>query len=146
MTGDSLPDDHHVAHYFGRAATDEDGRPALHAFLPRQSETYLSVNWMEYFKAPSRTAAIECVRRVLRTRITVKRSGKLWVLNVGAAKEAARGAGNEMLCVEHQPEDGDLSHAGIGGYTGDDMVVAAALQSLVHDDEHLYSATVTDSR
>ena len=140
MTGDSLPDDHHVAHYFGQAAIDEDGLPALHAFLPRPSEQYLSVNWLEYLHARSRAVAIECVRRVLRTKLTIKRSGKLWVLNVGAAKEAARHVGNRTLCIEHQPEDGDPSHAGIGGYAGDDMVVAAALQSLVVHDEDLYPA------
>ena len=131
MTGDPLPDDDHFAHYCSPRQIDDDGRPAAHAFLPRESEEYLSANWLEYFGVP-RAAAIECVRDALgKKNFTLRRSGRLAVLNVGTAKKAARDAGNETLCVDHQPEEGDPSHSGIGGYTRDDMLVGTALQSVV---------------
>ena len=139
MTGDPLPDDDHFAHYCSPRQIDEEGFPALHAFLPRETEKYLSVNWLEHFEAPSREIAIECVRRALRAKITVRRKGRLWVLNVADAKEATRGIGNEALWIEHLPDDDvDPSHAGVRGYTGedggyteDDLNLAAALQSVV---------------
>ena len=137
MTGDPLPDEDHFAHYCSPRQIDEEGFPALHAFLPRETEEYLSVNWLEHFEAPSREIAVECVRQALRTKIKLKRSGGLWVLNVAAAKDAARDAGNETLWVEHLPDE-DPSHAGVRGYTEeradyteDDLNLAAALQSLV---------------
>lgn len=130
MTGDPLPDNAHVAHYCSRGQIDDDGRPAAHAFLPRKSEKYLSANWLEYFGVPHATA-IECVRGALGKKLTLRRSGRLAVLNVGAAKKAVRDVANETLSVEHQPEEEDPSHSGIGGYTRDDMLVGTALQSVV---------------
>ena len=135
MTGDPIPDSDHVAHYCSLSKI-EDGLPASDAFLPRRSEEYLSVNWLEHFAdAPDTTSAIQCIRDVLREKIKVKGSGRLAVLDVGEVRRAARKVGNGALRVEQQPEDEDPSHAGIMGYEGgrtqSDLRVAAALQSLV---------------
>ena len=130
----SIPDDHHVAHYCKPSQVD-DGVPSPDAFLPRRTEDYRSVNWLEFFGALSRTDAVERVRESLRGKaFTIKPSGRLAVLNVGEAKSAARGAGRPVR-VEHAPEQNDPSHAGIMGYAAGDVPVAEALQSLVHSED-----------
>ena len=49
MTGDQLPDDDHVAYYCSSFRIDGRGLPSARAFLPRDKEKHLSVNWLEYF-------------------------------------------------------------------------------------------------
>ena len=48
--GDSIPDADHVTHYC-RPRVYPDGQFTAAAFLPRASEVYLSVNWIEFFRA-----------------------------------------------------------------------------------------------
>ena len=132
----SLPDGHHVARYCKPSQVD-DGTPSPDAFLPRRNEDSLSVNWLEFFGVLSRADAVERVREALRRKaFTIKRNGRLAVLNVGDAKTAALSAGRPVR-VEHQPTSDDPSHAGIMGYAAGDVPVAEALQSLVHG-ENLY--------
>jgi hypothetical protein len=45
MTGDLIPDTDHVAHYLSKQR-QKGGELSQHAFLPRRSEKYLSVNWL----------------------------------------------------------------------------------------------------
>lgn len=141
MTGEQLPDDDHVAYYCSSSKIDGRGLPSARAFLPRDHENHLSVNWLERFEEPDRPSAVARVRLVLDKKIKIRPSGQLAVLNVGEAKNAARGAGNTTLGVEHRPEPCDPSHAGITGYSSGDMVVGLALQSLVRD-EHMYPAMI----
>ena len=120
---------------------DGRGLPSARAFFPGAHKKHLSVNWLEHFGEPDRPSAVARVRLVLDEKITIRPSGWLAVLNVGEAKNAASGAGNTTLGVEHLPEPCDPSHAGITGYSSGDMVVGLALQSLVRD-EHMYPAVI----
>ena len=141
MTGDQLPETDHVAYYCSSSKIDDRGLPSARAFLPRNHEQHLSVNWLEHFGEPNQPRAVARVRLVLANKMTIRRSGKLAVLNVGEVKNAARRAGNTTLGIEHRPEPCDQSHAGITGYSSGDLVVGLALQSLVRD-EHMHPAVL----
>ncbi len=125
-----IPDSDHVVRYCKPSQVD-DGVPSPAAFLPRRTEGYLSVNWLEFFGALSRLDAVERVREAFRGKdYEIKHTGRMAVLNVGEAKTAARDAGRPVR-VEHVPEPDDASHAGVMGYATSDVLVGEALQSLV---------------
>lgn len=131
MTGDPLADGHHVVRYCPPSQVNDDGLPAVHAFVPRESDTHLSVNWLEYFTGD--IDPIEQLRVVLDAKLTIKKTGRLVRLNVGDAKSAAHTAGCDSLDIEERPTEDDPSHAGIVGYTHEDLDVATALRSLVRE-------------
>ena len=71
--------------------------PSAEAFMLKQDEEYLSVNWLEYFNAPDLTAAVERIRETFRNkRYQVRRNARFTVLNVEAAKHAIHGATKTM--------------------------------------------------
>ncbi len=61
----------------------------------------------------------------------LRQNGRFAVFNVGAAKTAAREASGRTLHIEHLPLDDDKSHAGVFGYTHDDLAVALEIKALV---------------
>ena len=102
------------------------------AFRLRQDEEYLSVNWVEYLGAPDLTAAIERIRDVFRRKnYALRANGRFALLQVGAAKRAIHEGAGYALRFDHLPFDNDESHAGVFGYTADDLAVAAELAVLV---------------
>ena len=102
------------------------------AFIPRRSEDYLSVNWLEYFGETDLNAAVERVREVFRSKeFQVRPNGRFAVLNIGTAKTAIHEAVGRTLNVDHLPLNDDQSHAGILGYASEDLAVAIELAALV---------------
>ena len=114
------------------SAVDERGLPLSAAFIPRQAEEYLSVNWLEYFGEIDLGAAVERVREVFRSKnYQVRPNGRFAVLNVGAAKTTVREGLDQSLRINHLSLDDDESHSGILGYTSQDLAVAVELRALV---------------
>lgn len=105
------------------------------AFVPRPNEEDLSVNWLEVFGNLPQRQAVDCIRSVLQGKLTLKHRGRLAVLNVGAAKDAARRIDGCDLRVTYQPEGNDPSHAGIGGWEAvdDPLILALELRRVVLD-------------
>lgn len=133
MTGDILPDADHVSRYCKPSAVDRQGRPMAAAFLPRRDEEFLSVNWLEYCGLPDLEAAVGQVRMQFQGRgYGLRRNGRFAVLNVGTAKAAVSQQLQRQLRIDHQPRDGDESHAGIHGYSCTDLAVAAELGLVSH--------------
>ena len=131
MTNPSLPDEDHVSRYC-KPSTVEHRMPMSAAFIPRPSEEYLSVNWLEYFGEPTLDSAIDKVRAVFSKKgYTVARNGRFAALNIGAAKRAVPKDMGLTLRINHIPLDDDQSHAGILGYTSNDLVVAVELVALL---------------
>lgn len=132
MTDVPLPDGDHVSRYCKPSAVDEGGLPLTAAFLPKQGEEYLSVNWLEYFRAQDLTAAADQVRQVFRNKnYRLRPKGRFAVLEVGVAKTAVHEATGKNLRVSHLPVSDDESHSGIIGYNADDLAVAVELKVLV---------------
>ncbi len=132
MTNQPIPNDDHVSRYCKPSVINSIGQPMASAFSPRQDETYLSVNWLEYFGHPDLDVAIDRVRAVFQKKdYRVVRNGRFAVLNVGAVKTAAHEATGPALQVEHLPSNVDGSHAGILGYSAEDFAIATELAALV---------------
>lgn len=132
MTHVSVPDEDHVSRYCKPSAVNESGLPLSAAFLPKQGEEYLSVNWLEYFRALDLTVAVDQVRHVfLNKNYRLRPRGRFAVLNVGAAKTAVREGTGKSLRVNHLPVNDDETHSGIIGYKADDLAVAVELKALV---------------
>ena len=144
MEGDLLPDGDHVSRYckpshFDRASS----RPKTGAFQRQDrrsdlgivaKEQYLSVNWLEFFGAVDREAAIEYVREAFLDKgYGLRPNGRFLVLNVGAAKFAASEADGAELSFTHMPRPDDDSHSAILGLPDDDLDVAVELKLLVTD-------------
>ena len=68
MNRKALDDDDHVSRYCS-PRTIENGMPTGVAFLPRTTDDYLSVNWLEYFNEPSFASAIAKIRDVFAQRV-----------------------------------------------------------------------------
>ena len=141
MTGEILPDSGHVSRYCKPSAVDRQGKPMAAAFLPRSDEEFLSVNWLEYCSLPHLEGAVGHVRTQFQRRgYGLRRNGRFAVLNVGTAKTAVSQRLQRRLRIDHQPRVGDNSHAGIHGYSSEDLEVAAALALSIH--ETVYPAVV----
>ena len=100
--------------------------------MPRQGEEYLSVNWLEFFGEPTLGAAVERIREVFSEKgYRVSQNGRFAALNVSEAKTVVEEATGRALSIDYLPLDDDQSHAGIRGYTSDDLAVAVELANLV---------------
>lgn len=63
MQRDRVPDTDHISRNCGGAQVHEDGRISGIAFRLRESEEYLSVNWLEYLGLADWHSQIEEIRR-----------------------------------------------------------------------------------
>ena len=135
MTGDPLPDDDHVARYCKPSSVDEQGMPMASAFQLRSGEQHLSVNWLEHGGTRDVEAAMQQVRSGFVSRgYRLRGNGRFAVLNVGSAKTTVRQALGHSLSIDHLPLEDDQSHAGIHGYSSDDLAVAVELKALLSTD------------
>lgn len=134
-----IPDKHHVARYCsGRRHVD--GKVLREAFVLRQGEPHLSVNWLEYFGLDSLDDALARVCEDKREQgFTLRRTGRFALLRAEDVRSArididALYGTARYLTVTHIPKDGDESHSGIGGYGADEMgwVVADLLAEKVN--------------
>ena len=123
MIGDEVPDRNHVLRYVKPSLLDGthvDGG----AFILREAETGLSVNWLEMFENAGHTDPVNEIRRL--SRITLASTGMFAKLNVSQIKQYVSYAANEAgifleLTVLETPLPGtpdfepDPSHAEIHG-------------------------------
>lgn len=130
MKGDIVPDADHVTRLCGGSHIREDGTIAATAYKPRPGETYLSVNWLEFFPGKDRDAALAEVRIALAGKRKIGGTSRLAISNVGSMRAIVRqeSAARSELTVRHEPEDepgcpADPSHSGVYGIPEDDMTV-----------------------
>lgn len=87
MKGDALNPDHCIVAYASSTKID-NGSVDGEVFMRRASDTDgLSVNWVECFPAPRPNQITEICRRV-RTRMTIRNSGRFAEIKVDAAATA----------------------------------------------------------
>jgi hypothetical protein len=126
MKGDKIPDENHVARYCSPIHVP-GGEIQATAFMMRQVDTSLSVNWMEYFKCSSREGEITELRNAYSAKnLIVKATGKIVVLNAGEVREKVltESPDSRKLEVLHDPEEKDPSHSGIYNLKNDDILIA----------------------
>jgi len=133
MKGQAIPDSDHVGRYC-KASTVENGEISAAAFMMRETEEYLSVNWLEELNRSDRTIQIRDLQSLYATKLRVGTAAQIAVLNVGAlrAKVERESPDSRLLRVLHEPEEpDDPSHAGIYEIAHDDEIIAELIAQVV---------------
>ena len=124
-----LPSDN-VARYCSPRHLGGDGLPLEAAFHLRDSENYVSTNWLEHFHPTDRPFQLDCLRQSLIAKgFTVRQSGRFAVLNVGAVIAVCKDKLKLDIRFVTLGEPDDPSHTGIYGMetlTANDKASAAA--------------------
>ena len=128
-----IPENNHLSRYCGKQhLSDDDGRVLPTAFHLKEGETYLSVNWIEYFKGATLSEAISELQGIFARKLKrVGASAKFAVLNNGLTQIAVKNNTNqkEQIIAQHEPLEDDLSHAGYYGITQDNHRVIAEIMA-----------------
>ena len=114
MKGEKIPDQNHIARFCRPLQVNEEQIQAT-AFMLREGEECLSVNWLEFLNCSNRENEITKLRTIYSETFTVGARAKIAVLNVGEVRkkvltESPDGRNLEVL---HDPLINDLSHSGI---------------------------------
>lgn len=131
MSGVEIDEEHHISRYC-KPSSISNGLPLASAFALKEQDEHLSVNWLEYFREPDLTQAIDCVRRAFLDKdYTIRPNGRFAVLRVGEVKAAISDLSPRPARIEHLPEEDDPSHCGVFGYTASDELIALEITRLV---------------
>jgi hypothetical protein len=134
MKGQPVPDSDHVARYCG-ARTVEDGEIQATAFMLRESEEYLSVNWLEALSRPDRSSEIRELQYLYARKLNrVGAGARIAILNVGTLRSRVQRESQDMrlLRVLHEPIiPDDPSHAGVYDIPYDDDLVAELIAQAI---------------
>ena len=139
MIGDSLPHDSHVARYV-RPSLIQHEEVDGSAFLSRQGENELSVNWLEVLDGDDELRQMDEVRRL--SRLDLRRNGRFAKFNVGEAKRSvSRGAKEAGICISLDVVEAPLcgtaefeadpSHATVTGIPPSDSDQAMLVADLI---------------
>jgi len=128
MKGDPLPDKDHISRYCA-PKTAPDGQPTGASFMLRESEEFLSVNWMEHFGGTDQEAQIAKIREHIE--LSLAKSGLFAVLNVGRILNQVQKFTEKKLAILHEPTRSDPSHSGVYGYRHEDLLVAELIMEMV---------------
>lgn len=118
MTSSEISENDHVSRYCKPTYVLESGRISGQAFQLRESEKYLSINWLEYFDGPDKESRIEKIRgNFLDKGFGLSKAGRFAVLNVGKAKDHVfkNSRDQNILTIKRKPALNDPSHGGIFG-------------------------------
>ena len=114
----------------------EDGQISPAAFLPRQEDEFLSVNWLESLKCSDRPSAITEIRKRYAANFQLNKKYRIALMNVGitCSMVAMQSMDHRGLKATHEPELNDDSHSGFSGYTYNDTMIAEIIRLSVLDD------------
>jgi hypothetical protein len=133
MKGQAVPDSDHVARYC-KPRTIDEGEIQATAFILREGEAYLSVNWLEELKSSGRASQIRDLQELYTKKLKVAATAQIAVLNVGTlrTKIERESPDRRLLRVLHEPDEpDDLSHAGIYEIRYDDEIIAELIVQVV---------------
>ena len=128
MKGETIPDQNHIAR-FCRPMQAPEGQIQATAFMLREDEESLSVNWLEFLHCSSRESEITKIRTIYSETFTVGARARIAILNVGEVRkkiltESPDGRNLEVL---HDPLMTDPSHSGIYNLKQEDDLMIAEL-------------------
>ena len=113
MKGEAIPDSDHVGRYCG-ARTVDNGEISAAAFMLRNTEEYLSVNWLEELKRPDRITQIRELQELYAKKLKVGATARIAILNIGTFRskvgvrvrmaESFMSCMNLNLMTHHTPE------------------------------------------
>jgi hypothetical protein len=128
MKDQAVPNSDHIARHC-KASTAPNGEIQPTAFMLREGEEFLSVNWLEDLKCPDRNSEVRALRDLYARKMRVGVGARIAILNVGRilARVQSESVDKRVLRVLHEPEPDDPSHAGIFGISYDDREIMAEL-------------------
>jgi hypothetical protein len=136
VKGDRVPPTDHIARLcYGKGV--DDGQILGAAFLPRPTDNYLSVNWLEILNCPDRLFEIAEFRiRYAAIPFNLKKKDLIAILNVGdmCTNVEEESQGGYHLRVTHEPTEADDSHSGVWGFSennGNNLLIAELICSTV---------------
>jgi hypothetical protein len=109
------------------------------AFLPRENETYLSVNWVEFLAQATRRSELGELRMLYKRKFSVGAGAKIAILNVGRMRAWVRGNSPDQRNLEarHEPllegNAQDPSHSGIFNIRYDDELIAELIVQAISE-------------
>lgn len=136
MNGSLVPEQDHVVRYCKPKQIDA-GKIQPSAFILRENEKSLSVNWLEKLCRTNRSEQIEALRNIFRQKaFNVKTNARFAVLNVGNIRNKVRTetVDHRELKLTHEPSENDQSHSGIYNLHPDNMLIAELIIETIHED------------
>lgn len=132
MKGEPIPDSDHVARYC-KASTVEHGEISATAFMLRETDEYLSVNWLEELRRSDRASQIRNLQELYASKLRVGTAAQIAILNVGIVRTKVErdSSDRRVLRVLHDPEPDDSSHSGIYDIPYDDEIVAELIAQVL---------------
>jgi hypothetical protein len=117
--------------------TVDDGIIQASAFILREDEPGLSVNWLEFLECPDRVTEIVEMQRVYARKLTVGRSAKIAILNVGEIRDLVRTEtqDNRNIEVLHDPDElhDDPSHSEVVNMRPDNEFIAELICEVIRE-------------
>lgn len=138
MKGQVISDSDHVGRHC-KTSTAPDGEIQATAFMLREGEQSLSVNWLEELKCLDRASEVRELQDLYARKMTrVGAGARIAILNVGTVRARVEQESPDSIAVRvlHEPEDGDPSHSGIYGIPYDDREIVAELIAQVILENH----------
>ena len=134
MKGEKIPDQNHIARFSRPLQVNEEQIQAT-AFMLREGEECLSVNWLEFLNCSNRENEITKLRTIYSETFTVGARAKIAVLNVGDVhdKVLTESPDSRNLEVLHDPAMNDPSHSGIYNLKQDDELIAELILETVRE-------------
>ena len=132
MKGDIVPDADHVTRLCGGSHIREDGTIAATAYKPRPGETYLSVNWLEYFSG-DREQRVRGSASMFRRLRKVGAKSAYGIGNVGRIKQVCE-ANATRVRVVYEPVEENSSHSEIRRLPREDLSLLDALATQAFDE------------
>ena len=115
--------------------TVDDGVIQASAFILREGELGLSVNWLEFLGCPDRATEIAEMQRVYASKLTIGRSAKIAILNVGEIRDLVyrETEDNRTIEVLHAPDElhNDPSHSEIMNLRPDNEFIAELILEII---------------
>ena len=135
MKGDSIPESDHISRYCGGSHVDGDTISGT-AFMLKDNESSLSVNWLEILRCQSRNEAIQEIRNIMANkRFQLKKSARIAVHNAGTLIKTVKDKSpdSRVLSCLHEPARDDFSHSGIYGLKADDELIADLIATCIKE-------------
>ena len=138
MIGDQIPDSDNIAR-FCKPSTAPNGVIGAVAFMLRENEPSLSVNWLEFLKCPNRDSEIKEMQRIYSETLTVSLKARIAILNVGEIRDVVRTETEDHRNIEvlHDPiPDGDQSHSEIHNLKQNNELIAELILEVLPENEN----------
>lgn len=135
MNGKKIPDTDHISRYCSPIRI-VDGQIQASAFVLREKDESLSVNWLESLGCTKREEEITGIREIYSKTLNVRPSAKIAILNVGETKEYVEkeSSDNRKIEVKHEPIDEiDPTHSGIYNLRPDCELIAELILQTVKE-------------